>query len=413
MVGGLWKTRKPAVFCAGALNEGVTGQVSGHFAGDGGERVVSVCRAVSADLDALVPGIVDRIRSEIPGYAVVGRAEHEQAVTVQYEGLLTGLITRRPPTREESERARELGRRRAQQGLALESVVSAYHVGYREMWNILLHRAGPDDQAMRSELAGLVGTVWMWIERASSAAADAYGEAVRAEDAARLALTHRFLDALTAGGPPRAEHAHMAQALGFDPSGIFQAVCSPGDAWSEEDTTALRVRMRRNRGVMLCAQRDTVLIAVLQGVSADVFVDTLRDLGPPAPAGVGLAREGLTGAGVSIVDAMEVLPAGGTGVARFADDWLTATLRPQAGRLTALLGLCASTARQHPDLAETIRAFARHGFSLTDTGRALHIHPNTVRYRVDRWQDLTGFDVRTWAGLSASLVALDLSLPEG
>lgn len=382
--------------------------MSAHSPGRNGETVAALCRAVSDDLHALVPDIVDRIRREVPGYAVVGRAEHEQAVTLQYEGLLTGLITRRPPSPEESRRARQLGRRRAQQGLALESVVSAYHVGYREMWNILLHRAGPHDQAMRSELAGLVGTVWMWIEQASSAAADAYGETVRAEDAARLALTHRFLGALTAGGPPTAEHAHLAQALGFDPSGTFQAVCSPGEAWSEEDATALGKRMRRHRGVVLCAHRDNVLVGILQGVPAGDFLDALHSLRPHAPVGVGLAREGLTRAGVSLLDAREVLPAGGTGVASFEEDWLTAIVRPQTGRLAALLGPGGAAAREHPDLAETIRAFAAHGFSLTGTGRALHIHPNTVRYRLDRWQELTGWDVRTWAGLSASMVGLNL-----
>ncbi|WP_433446499.1 hypothetical protein ACQPXS_02570 [Streptomyces sp. CA-142005] len=207
-------------------------------------------------------------------------------------------------------------RRRAQQGLALESVVSAYHVGYREMWNILLHRVSPDDRALRSELAGVVGTVWMWIERASSAAADAYGEAVRAEDAARLTLTHRFLGALMGGGPRAAEHAHMAQALGFDPSGMFQAVCAPGQAFTEREMTVLRNRMRCHRGVFLCANRDDVLIAVLQRVPADAFLDALHASSPQVPAGVGLAREGLNGAGVSIVDAMEGLPTGGTAVAR-------------------------------------------------------------------------------------------------
>ncbi|WP_437115069.1 helix-turn-helix domain-containing protein [Streptomyces flaveolus] len=51
---------------------------------------------------------------------------------------------------------------------------------------------------------------------------------------------------------------------------------------------------------------------------------------------------------------------------------------------------------------------AEHGFSLKVTGRALRIHPNTVRYRLDRWQEPTGWDVRTWAGLSAGMVGLDL-----
>jgi sugar diacid utilization regulator len=199
-----------------------------------------------------------------------------------------------------------------------------------------------------------------------------------------------------AGGPLATEHAHMAHMLGFDPGGLFQAVCSPGEAWAEQDIVELRDRLRRSRGVMLCAGRDNVLMAVFQGMSAEVFLEALSAVNPRASAGVGLARKGLAGAGVSLMDAMEVLPVSGSGVGRFADDWLTATVRPQSGRLSALLGPCVRVGREHPDLAETIRAFARHGFSLTDTGRALHIHSNTVRYRLDRWQQLTGFDARTW-----------------
>ncbi|MEU3985100.1 helix-turn-helix domain-containing protein [Streptomyces sp. NPDC026672] len=377
------------------------------------ESVVELCRAVAGDLGSLVPAIVDRIRREVPGYEVVDRAEHEQAVTLQYEGLLTGLITRRPPSPEASERARELGRRRARQGLAMESMMSAYHVGYREMWNTLLGRVGPGDQAMRSELAGLVGTVWLWIEQAGSAAADAYGETVRAKDAARLALTHRLLGALAAGGPLTAEHTRMAQTLGFDPAGAFQAVCSPADAWPDEEVTALRQTPDARRGTLLCAVRDTVLVAVLQGAPAEDLAEVMRRLVPGAAVGVGLVRAGLAGASVSIVDALAVLPAAGPGeVAAFERDWLIATVRPQADRLAALLGPCREVARAHPDLADTVRAFAGHGFSLTGTGRALHVHPNTVRYRLDRWQELTGRDVRTWAGLSAGMIALGLPLPE-
>ena len=369
--------------------------------------IVELCQAVAGDLGDLVPAIVDRIRREVPGYQAVDRTEHEHAVTLQFEGLLTGLITQRPPSAEESERARELGRRRARQGLAIESIIGAYHVGYREMWNTLLSRVGPADQTMRSDLASVVGTVWMWIEQASSAAADAYGETVRAEDA----LAHRFLGTLSAGGPVTAEHTRMAESLGFDPIGAFQAVCSPADAWRDEDTTALRDQVRSHRGTLMCAVRDDLLIAVLQSIPASVFVEAMRCHDARAAVGVGLVREGLAGASISIVDALEVLPAGGTGeVATFERDWLIATVRPRADRLTALLDPCRRTAQAHPDIAETVRAFAEHGFSLTSTGRALHIHPNTVRYRLERWQELTGRDARTWAGLSVGMVALDLPM---
>jgi len=38
----------------------------------------------------------------------------------------------------------------------------------------------------------------------------------------------------------------------------------------------------------------------------------------------------------------------------------------------------------------------------------MHLHPNTVKYRLERWRQLTGWDARTWDGLSASMLALGL-----
>jgi DNA-binding PucR family transcriptional regulator len=34
-----------------------------------------------------------------------------------------------------------------------------------------------------------------------------------------------------------------------------------------------------------------------------------------------------------------------------------------------------------------------------------------VKYRLDRWEQLTGWDPRTWDGLTASMVALGLPDP--
>lgn len=105
-----------------------------------------------------------------------------------------------------------------------------------------------------------------------------------------------------------------------------------------------------------------------------------------------------------------MLPRNNTGdhVGKFQRDWLFATIRPQADRLNVLLGQCRAPAEKHPELAETVRGYAEHGLSLTAAGRALHIHANTVRYRLARWHELTGWDVHTWDGLSASMVGLNL-----
>jgi DNA-binding PucR family transcriptional regulator len=68
-------------------------------------------------------------------------------------------------------------------------------------------------------------------------------------------------------------------------------------------------------------------------------------------------------------------------------------------------------ARRHPDLAETVLAYSRCRYSVSACARQLHIHPNSARYRLDRWKALTGQDVETFMGLAASVAALELAPP--
>ncbi|WP_235039064.1 hypothetical protein [Kibdelosporangium aridum] len=167
------------------------------MARDDWRAVAELCQTVAADLPRLVSAIADRIRQEIAGYHVVDRTEHERGVTQEYRGLLTGLAMRRPPTQDEIAQARDL----------------------------------------------------------------AYGEAVRAQDAAQLDLTYRFLDGLITGTSPGSDLTHLAHALNFDPAGTFQAVCSSAVGWTDEDLNTLRGNFRGGRGTMRCANRGTVVVA--------------------------------------------------------------------------------------------------------------------------------------------------------
>ncbi|HWU23954.1 MAG TPA: helix-turn-helix domain-containing protein, partial [Nocardioides sp.] len=45
------------------------------------------------------------------------------------------------------------------------------------------------------------------------------------------------------------------------------------------------------------------------------------------------------------------------------------------------------------ELVETLRTFLECSGSWTRTAEALHLHVNTVRYRIERVQDLTGRDL--------------------
>jgi DNA-binding PucR family transcriptional regulator len=151
------------------------------------------------------------------------------------------------------------------------------------------------------------------------------------------------------------------------------------------------------------------MIVLMQQISADFVVRAMRRQVAGAAIGVGMVRAGLAGAAASIVDAREALALANHGQkVAFQDQWLLATVLPRFDRFASILESCRETARTHPDLADTIRVFASNGFSLTATARVLHIHPNTVKYRLSRWHELAGRDVHTWQGLSDSMVALTM-----
>ena len=393
---------------ASSGHESVSSAAGHGRAPDDWQPVARLCLSVRADLPRLAPGIVDQTRRELPDFRMMDRDEQERGLIEQADALLSGLAARRPPSHDEIKQARALGDRRASSGLPLQALIGAYHVGYREIWNLLLIRAEAQDERLATQLVRLVGAVWTWVQQASSAAADAYGEAVRAQDAAQLSLTYRFLEALQTGSPD-ADAVRLARALGFDPAGQFQAVCSPA-TWSDDQVNQFRRDMRRHRGIMRCANRETFMIALIQNMSASPLIAAVRERDREVPVGVGLARTGLDGAVASIADAQEVLPLANatTSTVFFDQQWLVATLLPRVGRLAALLEHCREPARTHPELVETVRAFAQNGLSLTATGRAMHLYPNTVRHRLRRWEELTGWNARTWEGLAASMLGLGL-----
>ena len=49
-------------------------------------------------------------------------------------------------------------------------------------------------------------------------------------------------------------------------------------------------------------------------------------------------------------------------------------------------------ASKHPELTQTLRSYLNTGRSLENTARQLFVHPNTVRYRLRRIQELIGWD---------------------
>jgi len=100
-------------------------------------------------------------------------------------------------------------------------VISAYHVGNRELWNRMCADPGPALE-MLPDVAALM---WTTIQVVTAALAEAHSEVTRALQADQITLRHRLVTLLQAGVTDE-ETAQIASALRFDPYGDFIAVSS-------------------------------------------------------------------------------------------------------------------------------------------------------------------------------------------
>ncbi|WP_345632243.1 PucR family transcriptional regulator [Rugosimonospora acidiphila] len=371
--------------------------------------VVALCRALEDGFIPFVTQVIDHIRADDPAaYASVPRGEHEASFGEQYRSLLTGMVARRPPNAAEIDRARALGRRRAGQGLPAELMIRAYQRSYRDFWARVAGR-GLDEPAQAPVLLELGDLVWTWLQAITCAVVEGYAETARSRNEIRIGFGQQFLDALYSGRAGAEETGCLARALGFDPDGSFQAICCPAGSMTPERVDRLRRRSHDNGALVMV--RGAVVVIVCQGLPEPEVVQLLADCDAQPTAGLGLLRSGLAGAAESIVDAERALSVAQNGppgkVVRFSSSWLLATLFPQSGRLRPLLDPGKAISQRH--LGEAVRAFADHGFSITASADALHVHPNTVKYRLDRWQHLTGWNPRTIDGLQRSLLSIALA----
>ncbi|WP_280257553.1 PucR family transcriptional regulator, partial [Nocardia wallacei] len=86
------------------------------------------------------------------------------------------------------------------------------------------------------------------------------------------------------------------------------------------------------------------------------------------------------------------------GLYRFDDLALEYQLtRPGPGR--EYLGSLLTPLDHHPELLQTLRTHIAHNLNRQKTARLLHVHTNTVDYRLKRVAQLTGFDPTQASGL--------------
>ncbi len=386
--------------------------------GQEGRNVAAQMLATLLDehMAALVASNVTRLRAEVAEY----RSIPDELLTAEVAGMMAALrgelsgapdaVVAPTPT--------EYGRIRAERGIALESVLQAYRVAWINLWGNLVAATKAAGSPSVEEMLDISADFFALADVFIAWTLEGYRErdtqiAIR-EERERAAT----LDGLLTGAVRGRERLWEAAArLDLPYTGTFvvaAASARPGTAAlpsAREDLRALglgsvwRLRADMEVGIISLPGEEALprVLGWLDQAGARVGVSiAFADLAE-TPHALHLARL-----------ALDSLPRGATQARQFDRSPMAALLAasPEAGRLLArnVLGpVLDLPADEQQLLLSTLSAWFDEGGSTSATAERLFLHRNTIRYRLNRLESLTGRSLQRpseASELHAALVAL-------
>jgi sugar diacid utilization regulator len=377
-----------------------------------------MARAVISEVDAIAtaakrePDLVERL---------AGMSEQSVRTLVD--------VTReaREPTEHELAFVHELALRRAADAFRVEALIHGVRVGQRVIWEHLVSHVGDAPLAAKA-IVVLTEQMLRYTDRLSTALATAYVTTQQARAADHERRRAELMDEILSGRfPYRADTPARLAAFGLDPDEecvvLVAEGCeirSPSDPIVREAIRAAFERHARRRGArFLVRAYDTDVVAVISPPAAAQAIAeaTVRDVRQAQHATLAIGVSGtcprLGDAAQGNADAMDaraVVQHTG-GITAFPDirllDYLVARADPSAQRLLpeALHGLLGGF-NGRASLLQTLEAYLDSDLSIPATADRLSVHTNTVRYRLDKLEQLTGLDTRRFWDLTELAAAL-------
>ena len=314
-------------------------------------------------------------------------------------------------------------------GISGADLVRGYQIGLAVVWDALMQVTDGDESARGAalELAGRLTQLVMAVMVVHVGTMQ--DQAARLEEAKGELVDRELVGRLVAGHPPAAGPLReRARRAGLEDGSLLVVVSAqPSDHAAERiaprDLIVAVTRAIAAPDDLLAVVFDEEVVAVVpvaDGREARALALRLREL---ALTGAGDGSEALVAAGVSTVHPACPAPASRRG----------GPLRPRAGGERCCVAFCEMTALEYlvslgdttahrmvrasfrdfvrDDLANggllvmTLEAYAAADLNATLAAERLHMHVNTMRYRLARIEERADCDVRALADVLELLVA--------
>lgn len=345
--------------------------------------------ALLREADELADRVVRRFQAELPFYGAVPPEQLRPAALGNISRCLAALRDRRAATAGELEEAAQVGEVRARQRVPVEEVLRGFRMAAQEIWDReveLGRRHGLSDR----DLLAAAQLTWEWVDAVLGRAAKRHRQVELELASHDQRQRGRLLRGILHGSIAPGELQVAAQAYGLLPDRPYRPFrARPHDGLELHRLgRALVASGARHGGGALVGPLDDDLAGLLPQRPTLTLAATVG-LGPPERLG---AMEHAFAVATNALRAAEAF--GLAGVFEIEDLGLRVPVFNDDAVGERLLERYLSPLDAMGPFGETLRAtleeFFRSGMRIDRTAAALFVHPNTLRYRLRRYEQATG-----------------------
>lgn len=301
----------------------------------------------------------------------------------------------------------------AREGVPIDTIHHAVHEGFKLGFDLVVSKATDTDYVSLVDGSKLLVEM---LDRVTVSISMAYVRELRSVVSEHHTAVHTLTSALLSGHPT----STMARECGMDIANAYSVLAIAIPAHPDESdptldaTVVARRKLRRIQGELAiqCDKKALSLLSVdggtlllptgHSGETVDGLIAQLSKAArvPVTATVVGSATPQIPSAAdqahelLDMVQRLECVP----GLYRFSDMALEYQLtRPGPGR--EYLGSLLTPLDDHPELLETLQRHIGNNLNRQRTARLMHLHTNTIDYRLKRVAQLTGFDPTQPSGL--------------